>query len=472
MIRWLFADQLGPHFLDDWDGRVLLIESAAVLRRRRFHRAKAQLVVSALRHRAAELGERAVHLRADTYGEALARVDEPIHAIHPTSKAALGFVRGMEVLPPRGFATTAREFTDWTGGKPLMERFYRRARVRTGVLMDGVEPAGGRWNFDADNREPPPRGASTLGVAQPWWPTEDAIDEQVRADLAGVDCVGEDGPRRFAVTRGEAQAALAVFLRDRLPTFGTHEDAMLTADAWMSHSLLSVPLNLGLLDPMEVVTAAEAEYRAGRAPLAAAEGFIRQVLGWREYVWHLYWWLPDDHRQRNLFDARTPLPSWWQELSGSGARCVDVTMQQVRETGWAHHIQRLMVLGSWALQRGYDPAELTDWFHRVFVDGYDWVMLGNVIGMSQYADGGVVATKPYTSGGAYIKRMSDYCGDCRFRPGDRTGERACPFTAGYWDFLARNEAALADNHRMKQPLAGMRRLADLDEVRAKAAEFD
>ncbi len=301
-------------------------------------------------------------------------------------------------------------------------------------------------------------GRRRWGSPDPWWPAEDAIDAQVRADLAGVPTVGVDGPRRFAVTRDEALAALAVFLRDRLPAFGAHEDAMLAGDGWMSHSLLSVPLNLGLLDPLEVVQAAEAEYRAGRAPLAAIEGFIRQVLGWREYMWHLYWWLPADYRERNVFGAREPLPGWWQELQGSGARCLDVTMQQVRETGWAHHIQRLMVLGSWALQRGYDPAELTDWFHRVFVDGYDWVMLGNVVGMSQYADGGVVATKPYTSGGAYIKRMSDYCTGCRFRPQDRTGERACPFTAGYWDFLARNEAALANNHRMKQPLAGMRRL--------------
>lgn len=472
-MRWLFADQLGPHFLDDWDGQVLLVESRAVLRRRRFHRAKAHLVVSALRHRVAELGDRVVFIQADTYREALAQVAGPVHVIHPTSRAALRFVQGLglEVLPARGFATTAAEFEAWTGGKPLMERFYRGARRRTGVLMDGVEPVGGRWNFDADNREPPPRGATRLGVADPWWPAEDAIDEQVRADLAGIQTVGQDGPRRFAVTREEATAALAVFLRDRLPGFGANEDAMLAGDAWMAHSLLSVPLNLGLLDPLEVVRAVEAEFRAGRAPLAAAEGFIRQVLGWREYMWHLYWWLPADYRERNVFGAREPLPGWWQELQGCGARCVDVTMRQVQETGWAHHIQRLMVLGSWALQRGYDPAGLTDWFHRVFVDGYDWVMLGNVLGMSQYADGGVVATKPYTSGGAYIKRMSDYCTGCRFSPADRTGERACPFTAGYWDFLARNEAELAGNNRMKQPLAGMRRLADLDEVRATAAQF-
>lgn len=470
--RWLFADQLGPHFLDDWDGPVVLIESSAVLRRRRFHRAKAHLVVSALRHRAAELGDRVRFIQADTYAEALDQVGD-VHVIHPTSRAALAFVRarGIEVLPARGFETTPEEFRDWTGDKPLLERFYRGARRRTGVLMDSAEPAGGRWNFDAENRQPPPR-SPTLGVRDPWWPPENAIDEQVRADLSEVPTVGMDGPRRFAVTRDEALAALGFFLEHRLPTFGVFEDAMLSADAWMSHSLLSVPLNLGLLDPLEVVQAAEVEYRAARAPLAAVEGFVRQILGWREYMWHLYWWLPGDYRSRNLFEARAPLPQWWRDLEGSQARCLDITLRQVRETGWAHHIQRLMILGSWALQRGYDPAELTDWFHRMFVDGFDWVMLGNVVGMSQYADGGIVATKPYTSGGAYIKKMSDYCGGCRFRPEKRTGPQACPFTAGYWDFLARNEEALAGNHRMAQPLAGMRRLADLAEVREVARRWD
>lgn len=474
-MRWLFADQLGPHFLDDWDGPVLLVESRAVLRRRTFHRAKAHLVHSALRHAAAELGDRATYIRADTYSEALARVSGPVHVIHPTSRAALDMVQklGIDVLPPRGFATTAEEFASWSGQRPLMERFYRRARRRTGVLMDGGEPTGGRWNLDAENRHPPPRGAATLGVAPPWWPAEDGIDAAVRVELEDVPTIGSDGPRRFAVTRAEALAALQAFLTDRLPTFGAHEDAMLAGDPWMSHALLSVPLNLGLLDPMEAVTAAEGEYRAGRAPLAAVEGFVRQVLGWREYMWHLYWWLPRDYRRSNHLSATRPLPDWWEGLAGdTGARCLDETMAGVAATGWAHHIQRLMVLGSWALQRGYDPAALTDWFHRAFVDGFDWVMLGNVVGMSQYADGGVVATKPYTSGGAYIKKMSDYCAGCRFRPSERTGPRACPFTAGYWDFLARNEKVLAGNHRMGQPLAGMRRLADLPAVREAAAGFE
>lgn len=472
-MRWLFADQLGPHFLDDYDGPVLLVESRSVLRRRRYHRAKAHLVLSALRHRAAELGDRAVFIQADTYREALAQVGE-VHVVHPTSRAALEFVTalGVEVLEPRGFATSGQQFADWIGEKPLMERFYRAARRHTGVLMDGGEPVGGRWNFDADNRQPPPRGQATLGVAEPWWPVEGDIDVGVRRDLDEVPTLGEDGPRRFAVTRAESLAVLEDFLDLRLPDFGRYEDAMMAGDTWMAHSLLSVPLNLGLLDPLEVVRAAENRYRVGAAPLAAVEGFVRQILGWREYMWHLYWWLPEDYRSRNFLSAHQPLPGWFANLEGSPARCLDETLRGVRQTGWAHHIQRLMVLGSWALQRGYDPAELTDWFHRVFVDGYDWVMLGNVIGMSQYADGGVVATKPYTSGGAYIKKMSDYCSGCSFRPDKRTGEQACPFTAGYWDFLARNEQALTGNHRMAQPLAGLRRLSDLPDVRLAAEKFN
>ena len=223
-MRLLFADQLGPHFVDDYDGPLLLIESRTVLRRRRFHRAKAHLVLSALRHRAAELGDRAVFIQADTYAQALAQVSQPVHVIHPTSRAALQFVhaQGLEVLPARGFATTGEQFRTWTRDKPLLERFYRAARTHTGVLMDAGQPAGGRWNFDTDNREPPPRGARTLDTPPPWWPAEDEVDQQVRQDLAGVDTIGDDGPRRFAVTRDEAMAALAVFLRDRLPAFGRY----------------------------------------------------------------------------------------------------------------------------------------------------------------------------------------------------------------------------------------------------------
>ncbi len=477
--RWLFGDQLGRHFLDTPDQPVLLVESKAVFARRRFHRAKAHLVLSAMRHRAAELGDRCRYVRAGTYREALAAVREPVTVCHPTSHAALRFVAsldGVSVLPARGFVSTLDEFRAWADGRGrrrlLMEDFYRDARRRHGVLMDGAEPVGGRWNFDADNREPPPKSGS-LGVAEPWWPTEDDIDDEVRRDLdrwaaAGeVSFIGDDGPRRFAATRREALAVLRHFLDHRLPTFGRYEDAMLAADDWMAHSLLSAPMNLGLLDPLEVVRRAEQAYRDGAAPLAAVEGFVRQVLGWRDYVWHLYWYLGDDYRARNALRATGDLPVWFTSLDADGrvdAACLSGVLRGVREHGWTHHIPRLMVLGNYAMQRGWHPRQVTDWFHRAFVDGYDWVMVPNVVGMSQHADGGVTATKPYAGGGAYINRMSDYCRGCRYDPATRVGESACPFTAGYWAFLARNRDALAGNHRLAQPLRGLDRLKDLEAV--------
>lgn len=475
--RWCFADQLGPHFLDHRDQPVLLIESRAVFGRRRFHRRKAHLVLSALRHRAAELGDQALFLRTRTYREALERVREPISVCQPTTWAADGFVRSrpaIEVLPARGFCTDRADFDEWAKRQRtlLLENFYRDARRRFELLMDGEQPVGGRWNFDADNREPAPKGAETLGVPAPWRPDEDEIDEQVRADLdrwerdGDAAFVGRDGPREFPVTATEAQTALGVFVRDRLPRFGPHEDAMLSGDRFMAHSLLSAPMNLGLLDPLDCAYAAEDAYRAGNAPLASVEGYIRQLIGWRDYIWHVYWYFGPDYRRHNALQAHAGLPEWFAELDADAveARCLRDVLAQVRDHGWAHHIPRLMVLSNYALQRGWDPAAVTDWFHRCFVDGYDWVMVANVVGMSQHADGGLMATKPYAAGGAYINRMSDYCGHCVYRPAERVGERACPFTAGYWMFLQRNKNYLGGNTRMSQPLAGLRRLTDLDDV--------
>jgi deoxyribodipyrimidine photolyase-related protein len=482
MRRWVFGDQLGPHYHGD-DQPVLLVESRAVLRRRRFHRQKAHLVLSALRHRAAELGDQAVFLRTGTYGEALEQLGEPVEVTQPTSFSADGFVRRhplvAAVLPDQGYATSREDFARWVESRGrrrlLMEDFYRDNRRRHEVLMDGADPAGGRWNYDADNREPPPK-RRTLGVPPPWWAQEDDIDAEVRRDLdawaaAGdVEFVGDDGPRWAPATRAEALAALRAFVTHRLPTFGAHEDAMLAGDPVMSHSLLSPAMNLGLLHPLEIVRAAEQAYRDGQAPLNSVEGFVRQVLGWREYVWSLYWHLGPEYRRRNALRARRHLPAWFWTLDADReveAHCLSTVLSGLRRRGWTHHIPRLMVLGNYAMQHGFRPDEVTEWFHLSFLDGYDWVMLPNVVGMSQWADGGIMATKPYAGGGAYIDRMSDFCKPCRYDPKKRTGEDACPFTAGYWAFLAGNAEHLAGNQRMAQPLANLRRIADIDEVVAQ-----
>ncbi|MEU5771337.1 cryptochrome/photolyase family protein [Streptomyces asoensis] len=488
--HWLFGDQLGPHFLTpgrdgpDRDAPVVMIEARSVFRRRRFHRAKAHLLLSAMRHRAAELGDRVHYVRADTYREGLREAigSAPVTVHHPTSRAALRLVKsldGVRVLPARGFLVRHEDFQAWAGGhqggRLRQEDFYRWVRRGNDLLMNGDEPAGGRWNHDHDNREPPPKGARTLDAPAPYRPRENAVDDEVRHDLdrwersGEVSFVGRDGPRLFPASRREARDALRRFVSLRLAGFGPHEDAMLADDPVLSHSLLSSSLNLGLLDPRECVELAEEAWHRGDAPVNSVEGFVRQIAGWREYVWQLYWHFGEEYRRRNALGHRAPLPDWFLELDPEAvtARCLSTVLTQVRDTGWTHHIPRLMLLGSHALQRGWDPAAVTDWFHRSFVDGYDWVMLPNVLGMSQYADGGRMTTKPYTSGGAYVNRMSDFCRPCAYRPTVRTGEDACPYTAGYWAFLHRHRSRLEHNPRMSQAVRGLDRLADLDELLAQ-----
>lgn len=485
-MQWLMADQLGPHF--DTGGELLLIEAKSVLARKPYHWAKAHLILSALRHRRAELGDRVRYVTADHYRDALhplLAAGSSITMINPTSwgARALATELGITTEPSRGFVSSEAFFADWVRGKKpqslKLENFYRHWRESSGVLMEGTQPVGGQYNFDHDNRQPPPKGATSLGLPEPWHPVEDDIDAEVRRDLtrwheAGeITLIGRDGPRQFAATRAEALAVLHDFIETRLMDFGPFEDASLQGDDVMAHSRLSVPMNLGLLDPREVIDAVVAAFERGDAPLQSVEAVVRQIAGWRDWVWHLYWHLGPNYATENNFLAATnPVPAEWWALDGEGiqSNCMRHVLSAVGDTGYAHHIQRLMILGNWALQRGINPAELNDWFVSAFVDGTPWVMPANVIGMSQHADGGMVATKPYSSGGAYINSMSDFCTGCPFNPKVRVGENACPFTAGYWAFLNRVEPKLRGNHRMAQPLAGMRRLSDLDALLEQEAQ--
>lgn len=476
-MRWLFGDQLGPHFDDG--GQVLMIESLAAFARRPMHRAKAHIILSALRHRAAELGPRVTFVTAGSFQEAL-QSHLPTEVVDPTSRRARDLVRqvpNVTVLPARGFTATHGDFTAWLNLRPdrrriRMEDWYRWHREQLGILMDPDGPMGGRWNFDEANRLPPPKGQPDLGLPPAWTPTEDAVDDEVRARLdewekqGRIRLIGARGPRRFAVTRSEALQALEDFIQSRLAMFGPYEDATMEQDPVMAHSLLSVPMNLGLLHPLEVVGAAVKAFEEGRAPLASVEGLTRQIIGWREYVWQLYWHLDPDYDHSNALQAYQDIPDWFSNLEATAvnARCLQQALATVHEWGWSHHIVRLMILSNWCLQRGYSPLQVRDWFVSRFVDGYDWVMDANVIGMGLYADGGIMATKPYAAGGSYIKRMTNHCGFCAYKPTERTGPRACPFTAGYWAFLDRHEEALRGNHRMAQPLAGLRRLSDRNEV--------
>ena len=373
----------------------------------------------------------------------------------------------VETVRSNQFLCHYEDFGAWASGRRrlVMEDFYREQRRRLGYLMDGDEPAGGRWNFDTENRESPPTDGRS-------WPEPirsrlDAIDRAVIADLPDA-AVGAPPDGTWATSRRAALARLRHVVDNVLPLFGPHEDAMLAGTWSMGHSLLSPYLNIGLLYPDEVCDAAEAAYRDGRIPIASAEGFIRQIIGWREYVWGTYWlWMPE-YADVNELSATRPLPPLFR-TAPTEMRCVADSLTSVSEHAYAHHIQRLMVLGNLALLTGTVPQQVVDWMWASFVDGAEWVMLPNVLGMALHADGGRMATKPYAAGGNYINKMSDYCGDCRFNPRRRTGPDACPFTTLYWDFLDRNRGRLSDNHRMARQLHALDRLDDLEAVRARAS---
>ena len=375
-------------------------------------------------------------------------------------RAAVGDVP-LDLREDRHFLCSTREFAEHAQGRRQlrMEYFYRDMRRRHDVLMDGGQPAGGRWNFDAENRGAFGRAGPGLIPRTPRF-APDAITQAV-IDLVNVrfaDHPGQLSTFGWPVTREQAQQALASFIDERLEHFGHWQDAMWGGEPWLFHAHLASAMNLKLLDPREVITAAEAAWRDGRAPLAAVEGFIRQVLGWREYVRGIYWRSMPQYAELNALSAGENLPAWYW-TGETPMACLGDAIGQTLELGYAHHIQRLMVTGLYALLLGVEPKQVHHWYLSVYVDAVEWAELPNTLGMSQYADGGLMASKPYVASGKYIQRMSNHCSSCRFEPAQRTGEAACPFTTMYWDFLSRHEALLAKNPRMALQLKNLARIA-------------
>ena len=372
------------------------------------------------------------------------------------------------------FLVTHREFEQWAEGRKelTLEYFYREQRRRYNVLVtDEGDPVGGEWNFDDANRES--FGADGPGMI-PEGPSfeRDAVTaevfDRVRSDFA--DAPGELTDFRWPVTPAQAEAALDDFIEHRLPEFGTYQDAMWTGRPFLYHSRLSAALNLKLLDPMEAVRRAEQAYHDGHAPLNAVEGFIRQILGWREFVRGVYWLYAPEYEERNALDATEDLPDFYWS-GDTDMRCLSECIGQVREHGYTHHIARLMVIGLFGLLYGIDPQKMNAWHEAMYVDAWAWVSAPNMIGMALYADGGTVGTKPYTASGKYINRMSNYCTHCRYDPDQATGEDACPFTSLYWNFLDRHQEEFSDNRRMNFQLANVRRKDD-DELQAIAERVD
>jgi deoxyribodipyrimidine photolyase-related protein len=366
----------------------------------------------------------------------------------------------LEIREDRHFFSTVREFAAHAKGRKQLrqEYWYRELRKKTGLLMDGDEPVGGRWNFDAENREsfgkegPPP-------MPTPSRFPPDALTAEVLALVQRrfADHPGSLDAFAWPVTREDALHALSVFVRERLPHFGRWQDAMWSGEVWLFHSHLAAALNLKLLNPREVLQAAEAEWREGRAELSSVEGFVRQILGWREYVRGIYWLHMPGYLERNALGASRPLPGFYW-TGQTDMACLRDALRLTLQHGYAHHIQRLMVTGLYALLLGVEPKAVHGWYLSVYVDAVEWVELPNTLGMSQFADGGLMASKPYAASGKYLQRMGNHCKGCRYDPGQATGERACPYTTLYWDFLIRHEETLAKNPRMAMQVKNVRRL--------------
>ncbi|MFZ0407652.1 MAG: cryptochrome/photolyase family protein [Cyanobium sp.] len=505
------------------EARVLLIERDSMLQRG-LHRQKLVLLWSAMRHFAAELrgaGWSVDHREAPSFSAALADwraehdIDE-LHLMEPADRhwrpsierswARIGAAesaagRPLQLVwhPSNAFLWSREDFAAWAQRyrQLRMELFYREGRRRFGVLLEPAtaeagaaipqataraaravndpQPLGGQWNYDQLNRKAPPAG---LQGPEPLDFAPDAITGAVIAKVERLDgerraaglapLPGLSSPFGWGVTRAQALAVLEHFIASRLDGFGPYQDAMVRGQPTLWHSLLSPYLNLGLLHPLEVIRRLESAGLERGTPLASLEGVIRQILGWREYTHGLYHWFGPGYSAHNHFGADAPLPDWLERLEGSGMACVDTVLAELHANAYAHHIQRLMVLANWGLLAGLNPQAFTAWFSRMFIDGFDWVMQTNVLGMGLFADGGLLASKPYAASGNYIRRMSDYCRGCRYDVKARSGPKACPYNALYWDFLDRHRELLASNPRMALMLRQLERIPDTERAAIRA----
>lgn len=452
--------------------RVLMIESIKRGGKIKYHKKKLILIYSVMRHFAEEL--RDAGWQVDYYKEHPdfeSAVQDHLEKNKPTEvffmeQSEFGANeklkrllpdRKVTITPHCNFISTAKEFEDLHKTKDsrvTMERFYRLMRKKTNLLMDGDNPTGGDWNFDKENRQPP--GKDFKFEALRTFPPDEITQAVIKmVDENFPDHPGGSGDWIYAVTRADALKAAKDFFDKRLDEFGPHQDSMLHGEPFLNHSVLSPYVNTCLLHPLELCKEAERRYIGNAARLTSVEGFIRQLIGWREFVWRVYWRLMPEYKERNhLNDAKLKLPDFYT-TGDTKMRCMRDAIETVLKHGYAHHIVRLMLLGNFAMIAGYDPQETDLWFEEMFVDGYDWVMVPNVIGMALHADGGYIGTKPYAASANYINKMSDFCKKCEYSQKESTGDNACPFNTLYWHFLLRNEETFSQNHRMALIMKGL-----------------
>jgi deoxyribodipyrimidine photolyase-related protein len=455
------------------DDVIALVESARMTTGRNWHKERLFFLISSARHFAQSLedeGFTVEYVKAATTINGLEIISDkykalPIISAEPSSFRQFAALKeyGVSFVENDFFLTPRSLFHSWASEQKsyLMESFYRKQRARLNILMDGKEPVGGAWNFDKENRLPPPKKYEGPPYLEH---PRDEIDREVGADL------GHSLATTWATTRAGALAQMKNFFDNHFAEFGPLEDAMTNENWALHHSLLSPYLNNGLLHASEVIQAATNAFHSGKVPIESAEGFIRQIIGWREYVYGMYWFLGPDYRNNNQLEAERPLLPLFTDPNKTQMNCIKETVSDINERAWVHHIPRLMLLSNLALVTGTNPQEFLEWMREVFIDASEWVMVPNVIGMGVHADGGRMMTKPYAAGGAYISRMSNYCKPCKYDPKLRTGESACPFTTLYWDFLDRHKETFAKNHRMSQQVFGLNRLTDLPELKVRAQE--
>jgi len=509
--RWIyipydrFTDRTGPLAEQPASQTgIVIVESIAKALRRPYHKKKLILLISNMRHFALEQAARGVkvlyHFSPESHGQALLKLQRdrklpPLTVMSPAERElridlAQAESQGLQLLyvPDTTWTSTTQDFLDTFGpykpGKSyVMDRFYRRQRQQTGILMNNAKPIGGQFSFDTENRKPYKNQVPI--PAPPTFPPDDLTQEVIAfVEQTYPHHFGTSEGFNLPCTQADCDRMWRFALEHLLPTFGPYEDAMRDDQPQLFHSKTSPLINLARLLPMDLIRDVEAASADDRIPLASAEGFIRQLLGWREFMRHLHQ-QTDGYRlltnkaptssltgaTPSALNAQLPLPAVYWGVK-SGLHCIDTVVAQVVDEGWSHHITRLMVLSNLATLCGFSPRELTDWFWFAYIDAYDWVVETNVLGMATYADGGLTATKPYVSGAAYINRMSNYCGHCQYDPKQSTGPNSCPFTALYWTFLERNEAILGNNFRLQMPYTTLhkKKPEELVQLRTRAAE--
>ena len=457
--------------LDKKNDLVVLVESKRMTTGRPWHKERLFFLISSARRFAQELRDSGVsveYVKAETTIAGLDSVkkqygDLPVYCAEPSSFRSFAQLSeyGVQFVPNDLFLTSREDFNSWASKQKsfVMENFYRAQRIRLDILVSDGKPEGGQWNYDADNRLPPPKNYTFPPYL---YHSRDQIDLEVAKELEF------EPTETWATTRAGALRQLKNFIENHLAGFGPYEDAVM-ADNWaLHHSLLSPYLNNGLLHADEVVAAVVAAFRAGKAPIQSVEAFVRQVIGWREYINGMYWFLGEDYKYRNGLKADRKLLPAFTDSTKTKMNCVSSVVKDIEDRAWVHHIPRLMILSNLALITGTNPQEFLDWMREVFIDANEWVMVPNVIGMGVHADGGQLMTKPYAAGGAYISRMTQFCKGCVYDPKLRVGDNACPFTTLYWDFLDRHKEEFVKNHRMSQQVNGLKRLSDLPELRQRA----